>query len=75
MVCFMGKKKRTFQSASFITNDFVSMTVHARLLCHPKGLSRAGTVSFLSAVTSKAEGRALLLLYRSSHELWETEAP
>lgn len=58
MVCSMGKKKEVslFKTASFVTNIFVSMTVHLHLLCHPKGLVRAGTVSFLSAV--KARQRA-----------------
>lgn len=47
-----GQKKEVslFKVLVFITNNFVSVTVHVHLLCHPKGLVRAGTLSLLSAV-------------------------
>lgn len=44
---------KSFQTACFITNNFVTMTVLIHLSCHPQGIVRAVTFSILSAV----EGR------------------
>lgn len=49
-----GKKRsKSFQTACFITNNFVTMTVLIHLLCHPQGIVRAEIFSILSAVEAR----------------------
>lgn len=60
MVCFMDEKGiKSFQNASFITNNFVTMISHVYLFCHPKGLIRAGTVSLLSTVLARQRAETI----------------
>lgn len=47
------KGSKSFQTACFITNNFVTMTVLIHLLCHPQGIAGAGTFSILSGVEAR----------------------
>lgn len=47
------KGSKSFQTACFITNNFVTMTVLIHLLRHPQGLVRAWTFSIPSAIQAR----------------------
>lgn len=47
------KGSKSFRTACFITNNFVTMTVLIHLLHYPQGLVRAGTSSIPSAVQAR----------------------
>lgn len=69
-----GKKgSKSFPTACFITNNFVTMTVLAHLLCHSQGWDFFRSLS-CAGKTEDRELPVLLLLCRSSNELWEIKA-
>lgn len=54
------KGSKSFQTACFITNNFVTVTVLIHLLCHPQGIVRAGTFSILSAAEARQRAERII---------------